>query len=456
MSDRPSFLEARGTDEYVPPRRTEEQRRAIDVAGAAGADAAARTGTPIRRYWGSRRGTAAGLLALNEAAGERFYEVPDEAAVDDEAAEEAFRSDGPVIDVQTHWIEDKPALADFQQHVFATYRRQAPDWWSGIEGMTAYTLAEYLRCVFVESETAVAVLSSTPGNTDGDMLITNAEMVGIRELVDRMAGTGRLLQHTVVRPNAGDIDRMPDWADTFRPAAWKVYTMGVMEAGRLGYDREWRLDDDETGFPFLEQARATGVRRVCAHKGVSGLVASGAPEDVGPAAAAFPEIDFLIYHSGYEPGGPAERPYAPDGPGVDRLIASIESAGLGPGGNVYAELGTTWFNLVSKPLEAAHVLGKLLLHLGEDNVLWGTDAIWYGPTQPVLDAFRTFQIPDALCEEFGYPKLTCETRRRIVAGNAARTYGIDLGVLAESLETEDVRRWSAAVLDEHGRHGLVR
>lgn len=28
------------------------------------------------------------------------------------------------------------------------------------------------------------------------------------------------------------------------------------------------------------------------------------------------------------------------------------------------------------PLEAAHVLGKLLLAVGEDRILWGTDSVW--------------------------------------------------------------------------------
>jgi hypothetical protein len=58
--------------------------------------------------------------------------------------------------------------------------------------------------------------------------------------------------------------------------------------------------------------RASGVRRVCVHKGISQLVPSGSPRDVGPAAAAFPDLDFLIYHSGYEvplPGTPPEGPY---------------------------------------------------------------------------------------------------------------------------------------------------
>ena len=52
------------------------------------------------------------------------------------------------------------------------------------------------------------------------------------------------------------------------------------------------------------------------------------------------------------------------------------------------------------------MLGKLLLAVGEDNVLWGTDAIWYGSPQPAIDAFRAFQIPADLRERYGYPELT--------------------------------------------------
>src|SRR5262249_9798394 len=171
------------------------------------------------------------------------------------------------------------------------------------------------------------------------------------------------------------------------------------------------------GIPFLEQARASGVRRVCAHKGISGLVATGSPRDVGPAAAAFPDLDFLIYHSGYEipPGAaPEEGPYSDEAAhaGTNRLVTSLRAARIAPGSNVYAELGSTWFCLIRRPEEAAHVLGKLLLAVGEDNVLWGTDSIWYGSPQPAIDAFRAFQIPAELRERFGYPELTHEVKAK--------------------------------------------
>jgi predicted TIM-barrel fold metal-dependent hydrolase len=446
----PSILKPLETDEYKAPQPTPVQRQAAHRAAAGNVEAARRTGASLPSYVPSQLGTATGLLAVNAAAGQAYFDLPPEAGVDEAAAKAAFGSDGPVIDVQTHWIADRPALKEFQSNVLKMYRAMAPDWWRGLEGVTAFDMAEYLRCVFVESETAVAVISSAPGNASGEMFLKNEEMAGLRELFDRAAGTGRLLNHTVVRPDAGETELMFDWKAAYRPVGWKVYTLGSMNE-RYGHFQKgggWRLDDQETGLPFLEQARATGVKLVCAHKGVSGMVDAGSPHDVGPAARTFPDINFVIYHSGYEPGR-VDGPFAAETAhlGVNRLIQTVRDNGLGPGSNVYAELGTTWFLLLSRPDDAAHVLGKLLLHFGEDNIIWGTDSIWYGPTQPVMDAFRTFQIPDAMCEQFGYPKITRQAKRKILSGNAARLYGVDLDAISRSVKDDDLS-WTRTVAVE--------
>ena len=140
------------------------------------------------------------------------------------------------------------------------------------------------------------------------------------------------------------------------------------------------LDDEQYGLPFLERARSLGAPVVCAHKGCAMLADNGSPRDVGPAAArAFPDLSFVIYHSAFELELP-EGPYTDETAdvGANRLLRTVEDAGLGQGSNVYAELGTTWFSLIRRPREAAHLLGKLIAVLGEDNVIWGTDSIWYG------------------------------------------------------------------------------
>src|SRR5207245_1034909 len=82
------------------------------------------------------------------------------------------------------------------------------------------------------------------------------------------------------------------------------------------------------------------------------------------------------------------------------------ASGIGPNQNVYAELCTTWWSVMGSPDQAAHVLGKLLKHVGENNVLWGTDALFYGAPQDQIQAFRAFQISEEYQDRFGYPALT--------------------------------------------------
>ena len=137
---------------------------------------------------------------------------------------------------------------------------------------------------------------------------------------------------------------------------------------------------------------------------------------------------------------------------TNRLVTTLRDTNIEPGSNVYAELGSTWFCLIRRPDEAAHVLGKMLLAVGEDNVLWGSDSIWYGPTQPAIDALRAFQIPQALREQYGYPELTPAIKAKILGANAARIYGIDAEATRERTRNDDMA-WIRKALDEFDESG---
>jgi hypothetical protein len=86
------------------------------------------------------------------------------------------------------------------------------------------------------------------------------------------------------------------------------------------------------------------------------------------------------------------------------------------------------------PDQAAHALGKLIVACGENNVLWGTDSIWYGSPQDQIQAFRTFQISAPLRERHGYPEITPALRAKVFGLNAANVYG---------LTPTDVKRYTA-------------
>ena len=87
------------------------------------------------------------------------------------------------------------------------------------------------------------------------------------------------------------------------------------------------------------------------------------------------------------------------------------------------------------PDNAAHLIGKLLKYVGENNVLWGTDSIWYGSPQDQIQAFRTFQISPQFRERFGYPAITPEIRAKVFGLNATKPYQISV---------EQVRKYANA------------
>lgn len=130
--------------------------------------------------------------------------------------------------------------------------------------------------------------------------------------------------------------------------------------------------DDERGLRMIEEARWLGVHNIAIHKGLPFGPRSyehTTCADISRVAKRHPDINFLIYHSGFvtEKGGGPYDPGRTDGLGA--LITSLRDNGIGHRSNVYAELGSTWRFLMHDPGMAALGLGKLLKYLGEDNVL---------------------------------------------------------------------------------------
>ena len=470
----PLVLQQRSTEEYTPLPLHQTNVPVVAQIRAEGPKNAARLSMSLDDYWSSRQGTGAALLAVDKAWGGGFYNLPPEAALDSSAVDEALSGNQLVIDVQTHYVCDRLIAANMALQIIPDLGHSvAGDLFKGLDKLVrtqnqaAYSLAEYLRCVFLQSETSVAVLSSSPGaeGQDHRRALSNSEMIGTRELIDRLAGTGRLINHCTIHPNvAGDMELMDRWRDWCNPAGWKCYTMYGAEGPEMTRwkDKTWMLDDEEVGQPFLRRSIEMGVRNVCVHKGISGESDTGwdgpsSPRDIGPAAKAFPGVNFIVYHCGYEPrqGDQEEGSYTEETAdrGTNRFIKSLKDAGIGPGGNVYGELGTLWYMVMAHPREAAHTMGKLLATLGEDNILWGTDSIWYGSPQPLIEAFRAFQIPEEYCQRYGYPQLTATAKEKILGLNAARLYGMDPEVLKAKASNDDLA-WVKAALAEYSSKGV--
>ncbi len=71
--------------------------------------------------------------------------------------------------------------------------------------------------------------------------------------------------------------------------------------------------------------------------------------------------------------------------------------------NVYAEIGATMRSVMNAPDELAHLLGKLITHVGPQRVVWGTDSLWFGSPQAVIVALRSFEMSAEAKELYDLP-----------------------------------------------------
>jgi predicted TIM-barrel fold metal-dependent hydrolase len=444
----PIKLDATSNGEFAPSPLDASLRRANALAAERAAVNAKRVGQGRREFLVSTCGAASTLLALNAAhaaAGRTggFFELSADAGVDREVAAAELGKKEFIFDVQGHfvnpdgaWLKSVPADAKplSQMPKAACGLAQA----GGDRGyLRCLGSDEFVKDVFLDSDTDMMVLSFVPSAREREPL-TIEEAAATRQIVERLEGTHRLMLHGRVNPNQpGDVEDM-ERLRKFGVVAWKTYT-------QFGPEGKGFFMTDDVGLAFVEQARKLGVNNIAIHKGIPFGRRSyehSTCSDIGPIAKRFPDVNFLIYHSGWVPDGKPEGPYDPAREdGIDALVTSLQKAGVKPNANVYAELGSTWrFLALRSPEEAAHALGKLFKHVGEDNVLWGTDSIWYGSPQDQIQAFRTFQIAPELRDRHGYPQMTPALRQKVFAYNAAKPYNLKIGDLRKRAHSDAIER----------------
>lgn len=445
----PIKVDSATNGEYAPEPLDRLARAANDLARQRVDQAARRLGQSRRAFLKTLAGSAATLLAFNEvhaAAGARggYFALSDQAAFEPAQAAECLAGDEFIFDIQTHCVDPSgdwrrgasgERWARVLEQVFAQRHKCAED------GYACYSAEQLIKEVFLDSDTSAAVVSALWGGRDSNP--TPIEYAAeARAIMERMGGRTRALIHGGVMPNEpGGLEFMEVQAREYEVSAWKTYPQWGPEGS--GYF----MDDERYGIPLVEKARELGVKVICAHRGLplgNLEYRYSHPADIARVAARFPDVTFICYHSGFE-SGIAEGPYRPRrDQGVDRLIRAHQEQGFEPNqGNLYAELGSVWRYYMSRPDQAAHLMGKLLKYFGEERICWGTDALWYGSPQDQIQAFRAFQIAESLQERYGYPPLTDSARRRIFGLNAAAVYGLDVPAVRRAAAEDAVARIKA-------------
>jgi uncharacterized protein len=208
---------------------------------------------------------------------------------------------------------------------------------------------------------------------------------------------------------------------------------------------------------MLQAARRLGVKNICLHKGLP--FASTRPEDWHPrdiakAAREFPDLNFIVYHSGFKDVREARRVDLSQPPArIDWVTDLCEIRQRNPAlTNVYAELGSTFgITAISAPQLCAYFLGMFIQSLGADHVLWGTDSIWWGSPQWQIEVFRRLEMPESLMTTFGYAPLTPAVKAQILGLNAAAVYGIDPAAMMNPVPNDFVSRLKAAYREDGPR-----
>jgi predicted TIM-barrel fold metal-dependent hydrolase len=436
-------------EEFVPLPKTQQQR-AVDSHLLEYADRYGRPrGLSRRRFLKTASGFAATLLAMNKVYGRRFFAVDEVEAADEAAAVEAAlktrKGNQFIFDDQTHWLNGA-ALEDARtergkivRDFLMSFRR------SVLPNSTIYdigTEGAYVKQVFLESETTMSIISGVPAAAnDPEILLPIDKMVGTRDNVNAKAGTQRMLSHGLVAPNDPRNLEMMEWqAKDLKIDSWKMYTADGIRGGKPtgGHYGGWWLDDQKVAFPMYEKARKLGIKNLCIHKGLAVIWFDDRfcrLHDLEPAALANPDLNFIIYHSGY--------------PWIDDLVNITRfkrNPALNVANNVYAELGSTFaMTVTGAPTECAHILGKLVTHMGADRILWGSDSVWWGSPQWQIDAFRRFQIPEDIQKGYGYKPLTDKDKELILGLNAARVYNIDVDKTMKRLSKDEISAVRAVV-----------
>jgi uncharacterized protein len=443
-------------EEFPPLPQTSSQREVEERIIAEAGRLAPRLGLSRRGFLRTSGGMATSLLAMNAVFG-RFFDVLDVEAADSAAFRARTGDAFFIFDVQVHYVGAgyDPENAEAGRKGAVTkqgllgLRRQSrrlnPKLASDRGTLADLSWENFVKEVFLDSETAIGLISTPPGPYPQEAVVPPKEMTHIRDEINRITQSRRMLAHGLITPQLGqaDLDFMDLQASTLKVDAWKGYT----GAAPKGFDRGWFVDDEKIAYPMLEKARALGVRRVCLHKGLPlGPVADyNHPRDIIKAAKDFPDIDFLVYHAGLL--GVVAANASGGVPWTTEFCAMKKKE---PGlRNIYMELGSTFGQLVTtNPAACAHLLGQVIDAFGADHVLWGTDSIWYGTPQWQIEAFRRFEIPPALLEKHGYAPLTRSVKEQIFGLNAARVFGVDASAKRHEIPNDYLSRMKMAYLDE--------
>jgi len=176
------------------------------------------------------------------------------------------------------------------------------------------------------------------------------------------------------------------------------------------YPPEDTYINDPDLWPFYARAEELGIV-LCFHTGFSwvppGKSKYALPILLDDVARDFPELKIVAFHMGY--------PHCDD----------LNMIAMGHP-NVYLSLSLLVPWALGAPRKFGKILGEALRFAGPDKIIWGTDCPGFSfQVKLSVQGLREYQFSRQLKEEYGYPEITDDVRRKIFGENLAGLLGID-------------------------------
>ncbi len=285
--------------------------------------------------------------------------------------------------------------------------------------------------VFVESDVDLATFHAVPlGDYFYDGMVSNEKGIEMRRrwpdrvlfygAVNPLEGAKALedAEYLVKEGGASGIKLYPEW-----------YVGGGVKPISLA---------DEAIDPLLQKVQELGAV-LAIHKAVpagQGLTDNYRVGDVEAAAARYPELPIEVVHAGMA--------------FLDETTYLLQRYP-----NVYANLEVTSAFAVHLKRRFAEALGALMFSGALDRIIFATGCCLVHP-QPIIEALRSFTMPEDLTAGYGYPPVSEDVMRGILGENYLRLHGLDPEDVRRRIADDDFAtrraqgrpsRWSAVTSD---------
>src|SRR5207244_10429853 len=102
--------------------------------------------------------------------------------------------------------------------------------------LEAYKFDKYVRDIFLDSDTKIALLSGFTTDTKENMALSNDQIIMSRDMLNKLAGSRRMIGHGLFWPGyPGYLDDIDRAAQLLKIDRWQEYTVGDPLAGGSKY-----------------------------------------------------------------------------------------------------------------------------------------------------------------------------------------------------------------------------